>query len=167
MSAFNAPRERFTDGALNTASGPKIIGLAYDRIDRDLEGAIAAMERRDIPRTHELLVHAQDVVYELMFMVDHSSWEHAGDLSSIYRFVIDMLVRANVSKRPAEAVEARRMLAELGDAFRQAAVLAAAHPLPAPAPTDDAAGAPQPAFASAAMGRPAVDADRPRLSVRA
>ncbi len=116
-----ALRARFTDGALSTASGPRVVVMAYDRLDRDLAGAIAALEMKDITTSHQLLVHAQDLVHELLFMLDLDVWEHASTLAAIYRYVSDLLTKANVTKSAGAAVEARRLLAELGDAFRQAA----------------------------------------------
>lgn len=114
-------RARFTDGALSTASGPRVVVMAYDRLDRDLAGAIAAIEVKDVPAAHDLLVHAQDIVHELQCMLDLDAWEHAATLSAIYGYVGELLTRSNVTKAAAPAIEARRLLAELGDAFRQAA----------------------------------------------
>jgi flagellar protein FliS len=126
MTISTALRERFTEEALTTASGPKVIGLAYDRLDRDLAGAIEALGIGDIDRSHELLCHAQDIVHELHCMLDLDAWEHAPDLASIYRYVTELLMRANVAKRADEAIEARRLLAELGGAFKQAVTALAA-----------------------------------------
>lgn len=133
MSYNTVLRERFTEGALTTASGPQVIGLAYDRIDRDLAGAIEALAAKDIAKSHELLVHAQDIVHELLCMLDLDAWEHAGSLASIYRYVTELMTTANVSKTVPPAVEARRLLAELGDAFRQAATQVATQTTPAAA----------------------------------
>ena len=117
----NVLRERFTDGALSTASGPKVVVLAYDRLDRDLAGALDAIERRDVEQAHELLVHAQDIVHELLCMLDLDVWEHAATLAEIYRFIGDLQTRADVPTTAEPAIHARRLLAELGDGFRQAA----------------------------------------------
>lgn len=114
-------RARFTEGALSTASGPRVVVMAYDRLDRDLAGALAAIEAKDVPTAHELLVHAQDIVHELLCMLDLDAWEHAASLAAIYQYVGELLTRANVTKTAKDAIEARRLLAELGDAFRQAA----------------------------------------------
>jgi flagellar protein FliS len=114
-------RAKFTDGGLATASGPKVIQLCYERLDRDLDGALAAIATRDISGAHHLLCHAQDIVSELMCMLDLDVWEHAAQLASIYRYVLELLTQANVKKIPAPAIEARHLLAELGDAFRGAA----------------------------------------------
>ena len=84
-----ALRARFTDGALSTASGPRVVVMAYDRLDRDLAGAIAALEMKDITTSHQLLVHAQDLVHELLFMLDLDVWEHASTLAAIYRQTTD------------------------------------------------------------------------------
>jgi flagellar protein FliS len=144
-------RARFTDGGLDTASPAKIVVMAYDRLDRDLAGALVAVEARQVERSHELLVHAQDLTNELLCMLDLDAWEHAAQLASIYRYVIDLLTTANVRKSATEINEARTLLAGLGDAFRQAAVSAAA---PATAPRASSALAapvmrPVPAFAGA------------------
>jgi flagellar protein FliS len=145
MSPSKHLRERFTDGGLATASGPKIIVLCYERLERDLSGAIEAIASVDIARTHDLLCHAQDIVHELRCMLKLDAWEHAAQLSSIYRYIHDLLVQANVRKDATLVSEARGMLAELGDAFRAAAAQLALAPTPAAsAPTTIA-----PAFAGA------------------
>lgn len=155
-------RNRFSSDALETASPAKIVVMAFDRLDRDLAGALVAIESKQIERSHELLVHAQDLVNELRCMLDLDAWEHAPKLASIYEYVGDLLVRANMRKSQAEVQEARTLLADIGDAFRQAAVA----PSPAPAPTAAAPAAskfaapsapapsatPRPALAGSASG---------------
>ena len=110
-------RAKFTDGGLATASGAKIIQLCYERLDRDLDGALAAIDRNDVGGAHDALCHAQDIVHELLCMLDLDRWEHAKSLASIYRYVLELLVRANVTKTAAPAREARHLLGELGEAF--------------------------------------------------
>lgn len=153
MSPTKQLRERFTDGGLATASGPKIIVLCYERLDRDLDGAIQAIGTNDVQRAHDLLCHAQDIVHELRCMLQLDAWEHAPQLSSIYRFVHDLLVQANVRKDAAAAGQARSMLAELGEAFQSAAAQVAVAPVPAPtvlAPAFAAASAAPQAFSALA-----------------
>lgn len=125
-------RARFTDGGLATASAPKVVVLCYDRLERDITTAIDAIERRDIETAHHALLHAQDLVVELRLLLESSEWEHSATLSSIYAFVVDLLTAANVKKSAREAVQARGLLRELGDAFRTAAAS-----LLAPAPELD------------------------------
>lgn len=121
MHSNNALRERFSDGGLSTASGSKVIVLCFERLDRDLAAAIDAISAGDVATAHEQLVHAQDIVHELLFILDLDAWEHAPALASIYRYVLDLLTRANVRKELAAAREARTLLGEIGEAFRVAA----------------------------------------------
>jgi flagellar protein FliS len=123
-------RARFTDGGLATASGPKVIQLCYDRLDRDIDAAVHAMDRRDIGTAHETLCHAQDIVHELLCMLDLDRWEHAASLASIYRYVLELLTQANVKKNPMPAREARHLLSELGEAFRVGGASVVAEPVP-------------------------------------
>lgn len=131
MSILSTPqqqalRARYVDDGLETASGPKIIVLCFERLDRDLGAALEALEQTDITVAHETLRHAQDIVHELLCMLDVDRWEHGRSLAAIYRYVLELLMRANVKKSAAPAREARHLLAELGEAFRTAA----ASPLP-------------------------------------
>jgi flagellar secretion chaperone FliS len=125
-------RSKFTDGGLATASGPKVIQLCYERLDRDLDAALGAIERRDITVAHHSLCHAQDIVHELLCMLDLDLWEHAGTLAAIYRYVLGLLTDANVKKDASPAREARHLLGELGEAFR----LGATAPAPEQAPVN-------------------------------
>ena len=146
MTTSQALRERFTTGGLDTASGPRIVVLAYDRLDRDIAGALSAIADGNLAAVHELLCHAQELVHELNGMLDVDAWEHGPSLAAIYRYVLVRLTEANMTKRAAPATEARKLLAELGDSFRQAAVSTSASPpisappsLPA-TPSDGPAG---------------------------
>lgn len=163
-------RHRFSSDALETASPAKIVVMAFDRLDRDLAGALVAIESRNVPKSHELLVHAQDLVHELLCMLDLDAWEHAPKLASIYQYVGELLTRANVYKRAAEVNEARTLLADIGDAFRQAAVSAATSPQPVSAPltTPPVATAPAaPRFATPSTPAPAFAGAKPGSSFSA
>lgn len=128
MTNSQALRERFTTGGLDTASGPRIVVLAYDRLDRDIAGALSALTDGNLAAVHELLCHAQELVHELNGMLDVDAWEHGPSLAAIYRYVLVRLTEANMTKRAAPAIEARTLLAELGDSFRQAAVSTSTSP---------------------------------------
>ncbi|MCU1368618.1 MAG: fliS, partial [Ilumatobacteraceae bacterium] len=63
-------RGRFTQEGLTTASGPRIVVMCFDRLDRDLGEAIAAIAANDNARAHDRLCHAQEIVHELLCMLD-------------------------------------------------------------------------------------------------
>ncbi|HWM21151.1 MAG TPA: flagellar export chaperone FliS [Ilumatobacteraceae bacterium] len=140
MTTSHALRERFTTGGLETASGPKVVVMAYDRLDRDIAGALSALTDGNLAGAHELFCHAQDLVHELNGMLDVDAWEHGPALAAIYRYVIVRLTEANMTKLAAPATEARHLLAELGDSFRQASVSTAATFAPPSLPATLAVG---------------------------
>ncbi len=149
MNSSDAIRDRYAEGSLQTASGSKIVTMCFDRLDRELLAALAAIEARDHYDCNAALGHAQDLVAEMAGMLDLDAWEHAGALVSLYDYLLRLLAAANTFKDAASVVQAQRIVGELGSAFRAAAEL------PAGAPDDGSlATAPPPG-------------DRPRLSIQA
>lgn len=118
-SAANA-RQQFSANNLHGLSGPRIVVMCFDRIERDLSTAITAIERNDHYEANASLAHAQDLVSELAMMLDTGVWEHASALMSLYDYLLRLLAVANMKKDPARVREALRHVNELGGAFRDA-----------------------------------------------
>lgn len=116
-----ARRDRFASVGLETASRGKILVLCFDRLDRDLVEARDAIAAGDHFTTNIALGHAQELLGELALMIDPTAWEHAGALLAVYDYVLRLLTNANMQKSDAIVVEAQRILAEIGEAFRVAA----------------------------------------------
>jgi flagellar protein FliS len=149
MYSANAARNRFSAGNLEGVSGPRIVVMCFDRLERDLTTAVAAIERSDHYEANTALAHAQDLIGELAGMLDTAAWEHAGSLLSIYDYLLRLLAVANMKKDEAKVREALRHVGELAEAFRAA--------------ERDAIAATAPTIVEPA-GDPTT---RPRISVRA
>jgi len=115
-------RAKFSNNAVTTVSPARLIVLCYDRIDRDLEEAAAAMDRGARIDAHELCCHAQDIVAELLGSLDQDAWEHASTLAGIYAWALSHLVRANIQQDSALVREVQVVLADLRDGFASAAL---------------------------------------------
>lgn len=122
MNAFADPRRAFGSDSLATLSGPKVVVMCFDRLDRDLAAAVDAITSRDVFKANTALQHAEDLVTELLAMLDVGAWEHAPTLASVYDYLVRLLGTANATKRMSKVEEAQRLVSELGDAFRQAAM---------------------------------------------
>lgn len=118
MYTANAARNRYSASNLDGVSGPRIVVMCFDRIERDLHAAIAAIEVRDHYEANSNLGHAQDLIGELATMLDTSAWEHAGSLIALYDYLLRLLAVANLKKDPVRVNEALRHVTELGNAFR-------------------------------------------------
>lgn len=137
MNAFSDPRRAYGSDSLSTLSGPKVIVLCFDRLDRDLAAAVDAIAGHDAYAANAALGHAQDLLHELLAMLDPAAWEHGPTLASVYDYLIRLLTAANVTKSISKVTEAQSLVAELGSAFRQAAQPQPQQPgLPGPAAVD-------------------------------
>lgn len=139
-------RSRFSATNVESASGPRLIVMCFDRLDRDLAGALRAMDTGDHYETNLALGHAQDLLGEMAMMLDTDAWQHAGSLLAIYDYLLRLLAVANVKKDPALVQEAARHVAEIGEAFRTAertAATGADTTGPTPAAHGAVAGQPQ------------------------
>lgn len=146
--------DRFADGSLQTASGPKIVVMCFDRLDRDLATALIAIERGDHYETNVALGHAQDLLAEMASMLDTEIWEHATALLSLYDYLMRRLAQANSSKSADFVREIQLLITEIGDGFRAAA-------------GQVATGGPTEVPAAAVPAGLSDTPDRPRLSVQA
>lgn len=155
-------RSAFADGDLATASPAVVLVRCFDRLDADFDTAIDAIELGHIEIANRSLGHAQDLVGELATMLDLDAWEHAASLLSIYDYVLRLLAAANMKKDAGPVVECKRLLSEIGTAFRTAAATpTAGAPAPADAPVaPEVAATPSPA-ATAGRGAGFV-VDRPQ-----
>lgn len=133
MYTANAARNRFSAGNLEGVSGPRIVVMCFERVERDLAEAITAIEASDHYQANAALCHAQDLIAELALMVDADAWEHAGALLSLYDYLLRLLPVANMKKDPKRINEAMRHVVELGAAFREAErSLTTVAPMPRP-----------------------------------
>mgnify|MGYP001800833071 CR=1 FL=1 len=114
-------RSAFRSDDLSTASPRRVLVKCFDRLDVDLAKGITAIEESRFEAANDLLGRAQDLLGEMAAIVDTDAWDHADGLLSIYDYVLRLLAAGSMLKDEEPLVEARRLLAELGDGFRPAA----------------------------------------------
>jgi flagellar protein FliS len=117
-------RNRYVTDSVETMSPGRLIVALYDRALLDLDRARTAIEGNDIGAAHDALVHAQDIVFELLHNLDTSRWPAGKQLASVYQFVLEELVAANVRKDISHVATCVQLLEPLRDAWRQAAGIA-------------------------------------------
>jgi flagellar secretion chaperone FliS len=116
-------RSRYVTDSVETMSPARLLVALYDRLALDLDRADAAIEQHDISGAHHALVHAQEIVSELLNTLDLDVWPAGAGLADVYQYVIERLVHANVHKDAHAVAECRSILEPLRDAWRQAAGL--------------------------------------------
>ncbi len=121
-------RDRYLGDNVTTASPAKLVTMLYDRLLRDLTQAEAGLASNDLAAVNEQLVHAQEIVWELTAGLDPTKWAGGPALASLYQFLLDELIAANVGKNAELIVACRILVAPLRDAWHQAAAEVASSP---------------------------------------
>lgn len=117
---------------VETASPAELVLQLYEALMRDLERANAALDGRATQeQAHTSLVHAQEIIIELLASLDMSSGDLAQHLADLYQYMYRRLVTANVAKDQTAVSEVLRLLRPIHAAWTEA-TRAAPAALPAP-----------------------------------
>ncbi|WP_129339106.1 flagellar export chaperone FliS [Cellulomonas endophytica] len=127
-------RSRYKADSITTAGPAKLLTMLYDRLLLDLDRGEAALRLADRGAASRHLCHAQDIVAELMGSLDTREWEAGAQLMSVYAFLFDELVQANVRADADRVVACRGLVAPLAAAWHEAAATIARTSVPTPRP---------------------------------
>ena len=119
-------RSTYLSNMASTASPARLLVMLYDRLGLDLERAVEAQDRGDHTAAGPHLLHAQDIVLELQTSLRIDAWDGAARLSGIYTWLHSEMVRANVRRDVAATRGCLQLVLRLADAWREAALAAAA-----------------------------------------
>ena len=126
-----------------TTTPERLVTMLYDRLVRDLVAAEQAIVDGDIERSNAELKHAQEIVIELLHSLDTKAWGAAKQLSTLYAWLIEQLLQANIRKDGQQVRVCRELIEPLAEAWHQAAGRVAAQqngrPLAATGPASSAA----------------------------
>lgn len=100
-----------------TSSPAQLIVLLYDALLANLQRAEASLAAESNEDAHGTLVRSQEIILELMASLDPSVGEMAERLGAIYDYAYHQLVRANLEKDGAYAVEVRELIRPIRDSF--------------------------------------------------
>lgn len=118
-------RNRYVNDSIATASPARLLTMLYDRLMLDLERAETALREGNREVSHAQLMHAQDILTELRNSLNVDVWDGAAGLASLYTFLINELVQANIHRDADRTAACRVLVAPLRDAWREAALAVA------------------------------------------
>ncbi len=106
---------------LETASPADLILRLYDVLARDLQRAEMAMrDGAPLEESHGALIHAQEVVIELLASLDMNAGDLSQQLADLYQYWYQRLVRANVAKDASAVAEVLKLLHPIHRAWSEA-----------------------------------------------
>lgn len=110
--------QEYRKNAVNGASPLQLIVMLYDGALKFMDAGRAAMVGKDIPKQNQMLQKAQKIVMELMSCLDmEQGGEIARNLLSLYSYVLNELVQANVSDDPAGVDRSIRVMSDLRESW--------------------------------------------------
>ena len=116
-----AVRNRYMADSVQTTSPARLVTMLYDALVADLDRAVAALAARDLEAVNGRLVHAQDIVSELLASLDVGAWDGGPALAALYEFLLRELIGANVAKDGARMLACRELVEPLRAAWHAAA----------------------------------------------
>lgn len=114
---MNNPYEQYRSIQVNTASQGSLIIMLYDGALKNLNLARTSIDRKDIAAAHKHLTKAQQIIGELNRTLNMDAGDIAQKLRSLYLFMLDRLMQANIKKDTAIIDEVLEILRELKSAW--------------------------------------------------
>ncbi len=112
---------RYLTDWILTATPIQRLLMLFDGLHTDLDAALEAFATRDWKDVSDHLVHAQEILLALRDGLDRTT-PLGASLHGIYSFCLSELVRANLDKEPERLPAVRRLIEQIADANRVAAV---------------------------------------------
>jgi flagellar protein FliS len=122
----NAAKNAYVQSSVETASPARLLIMLYDRLVLDVQRGLAAQRAGDLPEAHNQLVHAQEIVIHLRSTLKVEAWDGGPGLASLYDWLHNELIRANIRKDPAITEGCLGIVTDLCDTWKQAALQLAA-----------------------------------------
>lgn len=110
--------DQYRKSSVSSASPLQLVVMLYDGALRFMEAGKHAMQKRDVFAQNENITKAQRIISELLSTLDlDQGGEVASNLLSIYTYVYDRLVEANIEDKPEVIDECMTILSELRESW--------------------------------------------------
>ncbi len=110
----------YQNNAVQTAAGPQLIVMLYDRLAADIDVADKAIETCDFFLANTTIQHALQIVGVLRHSLEPDRFVGGHELLALYDFLTRTLVDANMTKDQTKIRECRTIVAPLREAWRTA-----------------------------------------------
>ena len=116
-------RSRYAREAVTTASPARLVTMLYDRLVRDLDDAELAISLADPQAAHAHAAPRPGHRAGALQQPGRVAWDGGAGLQSLYTWLLERLVAANIAKDAAVVAECREVVEPLRDAWHEAANL--------------------------------------------
>ena len=118
----NQYQNAYKRASVNTMDRSKLVVMLYDGAIRNIKIGIESMRSQNLEKTHQSLTKAKSIISELSVSLDmEKGGEVATNLRSLYLYMFDQLIEANIRKDAAIAANVLKLLLQLREAWAQIA----------------------------------------------
>jgi len=119
-NAYANAGNAYKSNEVMTAPKKKLVIMLYDGAIKNLKLSKIAMEDKDIEKANNAIIKAQNILAEFMSTLNFDDGgDIAVNLMSLYQYMYDRTIRANIDKDPEVVDEVIGMLEELRDVWSQ------------------------------------------------
>jgi flagellar protein FliS len=119
---INNPYQKYQNQAVQTATPERLLLMLFEGAIRFCKEAMLGIDQRNFQLAHEKNIRVQNIVNELIVTLDREKGgDIAANLLSIYNYLNQRLIEANLKKDKAILEEVLGHLTELHEAFSGAA----------------------------------------------
>ncbi len=119
----NKAFDQYKENSIYTASPEELTLMLYNGIIKFIMQAQAAIDEKNVERTHTSITRAEDIITELQTTLD-INYEVANNLTLLYDYMARRLIEGNVKKDKSILEEVLGLVKELRDAWSQAIKIA-------------------------------------------
>lgn len=109
----------YANNAVSTQSQGQLIIMLYDGAIKFIERAEEGIATRQIQEAHTNIIKTQKIVNELMVTLKVDTGEVAQQLLTLYQYMYQQLVQANIKKDTKLLGEVKELLIGLREAWKQ------------------------------------------------
>lgn len=110
--------QKYQQNSVLTASPTELTLMLYNGAIKFCNQAIESVENKDIQRTHQYCIKAQQIILELKVTLD-PNFSEAKAMSALYDYIIELLAKGNMDKDSDKILEAKQFIVEFRDMWQQ------------------------------------------------
>jgi flagellar secretion chaperone FliS len=119
MNQYLKGNVAYKKAAVTTKDQGTLILMLYDGAIRFLKTALIKLNNQDLEKAHQYIVKAKNIVSELMTSLKTDDRNKvATDLKSLYTYMFNRLIDANIQKDASYVYEVQELLEELREGWR-------------------------------------------------
>jgi len=121
--AVRNPYNTYKENSVKTASPEELTLMLYNGALKFINKGKMGIEAKNIQEANEGINRAQDIIHELNNSLN-MEYEMSDNMRSLYTYILEKLVEGNIQKNIEPLDEAKGMVAELRDTWKEAMKLA-------------------------------------------